>query len=153
MLKKRGISAWLSWVLMMGLAVALGAFFFGFARDYATSSAEDARFRGETRTSCDNSALLVKGICQNAQALNINISNVDALDIEAIAFRITDIFDNPELRQVNETLRPNEERNFRVVRQGTAKQVEVIPVVSGGGRDILCEERKVIKNDIKFCLD
>lgn len=153
MLKKRGISAWVSWVLLVGLAVTIGTFFFGFARDYATQSSEDALFRGETRTSCDNSALLVKGICQNAQALNINISNSDTLDIEAIAFRITDIFNNPGLRQVNESLRPNEEKNFRVVRQGTAKQVEIIPVVSSGGRQVLCEERKIVKTDIKFCLD
>ena len=148
---KKGIAAWISWVLMMGFAVALGLFFFAWVRGFATDSTADLVDKSNRITICESASVRADRYCQDTQTLNINITNTNNLRTDALIFRFFDIYDESELRNVNATILPGETENLIVVKQGIVKQMEIIPMLYKDEKRIVCESKKVTITVIPIC--
>ena len=64
---KKGISVWVSWVLIMGFAIALGVFFFSWIKGFAAESSEDIVERSDKITLCDSASVRIDKLCQDTQ--------------------------------------------------------------------------------------
>lgn len=150
-LNKRGIAAWISWVMIMGFAVALGLFFFAWVRGFATDATSDIVDKGNQITLCESTSVRADKYCQDTQTLNINVTNSNNLRTDELMFRFFDIYDESELRTVNITIVPSETKNLRIVKQGIVKQMEIVPVLYNDKKRIVCESQKVTITVIPIC--
>ena len=148
---KKGISVWISWVLIIGFTVVLGTFFFSFMKGFTEESVEELIDRNEQVQVCDETSLRVDSFCQNTQTLNINVSNNGNLRIEELLFRMFDIYGMPQAVYKNVTINTEKTASLVIVKQGVIDQVEVIPVAHEKSNRFICQNRKVTEEDIKFC--
>ena len=148
---KKGISLWVSWVLVMMLAVILGTVYFGWMRDYAVETVDDVQERSDYITVCESSGIWVKNICQNTQTLNMNITNSNDLKIDEVIVRTINVYGDPTTDIRNVTLIPGETKNIEVLKQEITKQMEIIPIIHKDSRRIICSSRTVTMTGIGFC--
>ncbi len=148
---KRGISVWVSWVLIMGFAVALGVFFFAWIKGFAIGSSGEIAERSDRITLCDSVSIRIDKLCQDTQTLNMNVTNSNSLKTDELIFRFYSIYEEPELRSTNFTLRPSETKNLMLVKQGIVKQAEAIPVIYKDRKRIICENKRVTVTGIPIC--
>jgi len=150
LITNRAVSPLLSWVILVGIAVVLGTFFFNWARSYTADVSKDITEKGD-RASCDYMGMYVKGLCQNTQALYMNITNNNDLRIESFSFRLYDVHKNAEAKDRNITLIPGETGSLSIVKQGVLSEFEIIPAFFSGGKRLVCEGRGVRITSIPFC--
>lgn len=150
-MNKKGVAEWMSWVLIMGFAVALGVFFFAWIRGFATDSTEEISDRSERITLCESASVRIEKLCQDTQTLNINISNSNNIRIDELTFRFFNIYEEPELRGLNLTLKPGETNSIKLVKQGIVKQVEILPVIHDNGKRIVCENKRITESRVPIC--
>ncbi|MFH1182628.1 MAG: hypothetical protein V1702_06745 [Candidatus Woesearchaeota archaeon] len=148
---KKGIEAWISWVLIIGFSIAVGALVMRFMTGFATGTVEEMIERDNQQKLCDSAAISVKAICQNTQVLNINVSNNGNLRIEELLFRMYDIYTVPQVTYKNQTINTEKTLRVAVVKQGVISQVEVMPVVQEGKKRYICQNKKVTKSEVAFC--
>lgn len=149
---KKGVEAWISWVLLMGLGVALGTVYFAWMRGYTQETViVGIGGKSEFLTTCEGVAIMVKNVCQYTQTLNMNVTNTKDLKIDELMFRIYDIHLNADVRETNITIRPGKTQSVNMVKQGIVQDIEIIPVVHKGSKRLVCEERRVTEQNVKFC--
>lgn len=148
---KKGVSEWLSWVLLVALAVIVGAFVLQWTRSQATETVEDIAEKGDILTLCQEAGLAVLGYCQDTQTLNINVTNNNNRKVDALIVRGFDIYDMPQGGQKNISLDPEKSKNVVVVKQGVLKKAEIMPVIVVGKKRVICQSRKVSIESIPFC--
>ncbi len=148
---KRAVAPWISWVLLVGLAVVLGAFMLSWARDMARDSSTDLKERADTSTLCSSLGLRIDSLCQNTQTLNMNVTNNNNANIKSVMVLMVDIYDSPQLRETNTTIKPEEKKELKIVKQGVVKRVEVTPATFSGSKRIVCHEKKVTTETIPIC--
>ncbi|MBN2454194.1 hypothetical protein JXB11_01475 [Candidatus Woesearchaeota archaeon] len=148
---KKGLAVWVSWVLVVGMAVVLGTFFFNFIRGLAESSVEELIERNGQSEICDAIAIRVDNICQNTQTLNINVSNNGNLRVDELLFRMFDIYGQPQGVYKNLTLNTEKTLTLIVVKQGVIDQVEVIPVGKEEKKRYICQNKRITEEQITFC--
>ncbi len=148
---KKGVSEWLSWVLLVALAVIIGTFVLQWSRSNATKTVEDLTEKGEILTFCQETGIAVNGYCQDTQTLNINVTNNNNRKVDALMLRGFDIYNNPQGGQKNISLDPEKAMNVVIVKQGVLKRAEIMPVIIVGKKRAICQSRKVTVEGIPFC--
>jgi hypothetical protein len=139
---KKGIEAWVSWVLLIGFGILVGVLVMRWMTSYAHSTMEELIERDSQVALCDSSSVSIKAICQNTQVLNINVSNNGNLRIDELLFRLVDIYDMPQTAYKNQTINTEKTIPVSVVKQGVIKHAEIIPVVQEGRHRYVCQNRK-----------
>lgn len=148
---KGGVAEWLSWVLLVALAVIIGTFVLQWTRGHTTETVEDLTEKGEILAFCQETGLAVLGYCQDTQTLNINVTNNNNRKVDAVIVRGFDIYNQPQGGQKNISLDPEKARNVVVVKQGVLTRAEVIPIIVVGKKRVVCQSRKVAIEGIAFC--
>lgn len=148
---KKGVSAWLSWVLLVAMAVIIGAFVLQWTRSQTAETVEDLVEKGDILVLCQEAGLAVNGYCQDTQTLNINVTNNNNRKVDALIVRGFDIYNNPQGGQKNISLDPEKTRNVVVVKQGVLKRAEIMPIIAVGKKRAICQSRKVTVESIPFC--
>lgn len=148
---KRGVSVWISWVLLIAFTVMVGTLVLQWSKSHATETVEDITEKGEVLTLCEETGLSVTAYCQDTQTLNINVTNNNNRKIDAVLVRGFDIYDSPQGGQKNISLVPEKSKAVAVVKQGVLKRAEVMPVIIVGRKRVVCQSRKVTVENIKFC--
>ncbi|MCP3681919.1 MAG: hypothetical protein GY861_04440 [bacterium] len=151
MRNKRGVSQWISWVLLMGLAIALGTGFYYWMQNYTEETTQDTILRADYAILCEDAGISITDVCQNPQTLNMNLTNSNNLKVKGFVFRLFDIYNMPQTVEKNETIDPQETKNVVIVKQGVTKQMELIPVIYSGKNRLICTNRKTTMTDIAFC--
>ncbi len=151
MRSKKGMEAWLSWVLLVGFAVSLSVLVYYWVGSYTTKTTTETRNRYIDSSECEYISIKIEDACQNTQTLNINITNNNELVVNGLVFRLYTIFDEPDVKETNTTIRPEKKEEIELIKQGTIKKVEIIPIGYDGTRKIVCNKRSVSKTDIAFC--
>ena len=148
---KKGVDAWISFVLITLLAVTLGAGFLVWSKGFTASSAADIEKRSEYVTLCESVSLQIRGLCQNTQTLNMNLSNNNNVKVTEIVLRLYDIYNQPQQRNMNITIRPSETARVTAIKQGIVKQLELIPVTQSGKNRVICQSQRVEVTSIPLC--
>ena len=147
---KKGIAEYVSWVLLISFAAAMSIFMYGWISSQVETHSQNLQERSDTSL-CDDVGINIVSVCQNTQTLNMNISNVKMLGISRMDFRFYDLYDGKDQRSVNLTIRPGEKESLEVIKQGTLKQAEIIPVTIQDDTIITCTKSKIIIENIKVC--
>ena len=149
-LGKKGVEAYVSWILLTAFAVAISVFMYSWINSQVETSVDNIEQRSDL-SMCDDIGLNIKNMCQNTQTLNTNITNVKLLAVSQLNFRFFDLYDNVDQRQVNITIRPGDTQFIEVIKQGTLKQVEIIPVIKQDNKIITCTKSMLSAENIKIC--
>lgn len=147
---KQAVAPYISWVLLISFAAAISVFMYGWISGQVETSTESIEQRADTAL-CDDVGLNVVTVCQNTQTLNMNISNIKMLGITSLNFRFYDLYDNQDYRSINLTIRPGDTKAVEVIKQGTLKQAEIIPITQDGSKVITCIKSKVTLENIQVC--
>jgi hypothetical protein len=147
---RRGMSTYVSWILIILMAVGLSAFMLHWTRSYVQKQGEDLTTRADS-TLCNDATLNADGVCQNSQTLNINITNTNNLEIYKIRLRFIDLYDNSETKTELIRLAAGDRDTYNILKQGTLSQVKVTPIVYKNKKEIACEDNSLTVEDIKQC--
>ena len=148
---KHGISEWISWVMLVALAVIIGTFVLQWSKSHTTKTVEDITEKGEILTFCQETGIAVNSYCQNTQTLNINVTNNNNRKVDSLIVRAFDIYNNPDGGARNISLEPEKSKTVIIVKQGVLKRAEVMPVIMVGKKRVICQSRKITLEKIDFC--
>jgi hypothetical protein len=150
---KKGLETWISWVLMLGLAVAIGVVMYSWYISTTQSTIKTIQYVYD-RTECNSVAVSVTA-CSQAQHLNINITNKLYIAVDEMMFRIH--YSDMSVEAFNSTARikPGQKEDF-VFGFDSSKaiaEVEAIPVIAAGSSWVICSSRaaRVQGSDISSC--
>lgn len=146
---KRGLAPYISWILIMSFVVSLSVFMYSWIGDNVETSTSQIIDRNE-ETLCSDVGFSVVSACQNSKTLNMNVTNIDLLTIKEFKIRLFDLYDNVESKTILLTIRPSDTEYVKILKQGTQKQVEIIPVIKSKN-DVLCIESMVTLQNIEIC--
>jgi hypothetical protein len=149
-MNKKGVSAFISWALIILLVVILSAMLFSWYLKRVQSSTDTLEEISNDEL-CNKVGVTIENLCQNTQSLYINITNIRDIAINQIVFGFTDIYSYPETKKKNITIDPAETASIDILKQGTLKEVEVTPVLFLEGKSFYCKNSKVHKTNIKQC--
>ena len=149
---KRGVSPWISWVLLMAFAILLSALMYNFMVSYTEDSTEDMKKVVYNTDECRLVSINIDSVCVSSQLLNITLENRNYIRIDGLDFRI---FNGRVPIHTNETEIPMNPNRRKVIEidTGTASPitfVEVIPHITKEGLDIVCSDKKV-QSDVGTC--
>lgn len=145
-MKKRGVSVYVSWILVVSFVVILSVFMFNFMRNYAESSTENIKERALTSIECDSVAVTIDSACQNTQDLYINVTNRGDITVKGILFRTYDLYYEPQVDEKNLTLRIGKynSQEINLVKRGDIKKIrkiEAVPIIISENTRIICEDK------------
>ena len=150
-LNKRGVSVWISYVLLTALVVSLGFLVLSFSRDSTQVTVDDIVERGEALRLCGVSGVDVRDLCQTTLVLGMNVTNTNDVRVVGLWARMFDIYGDPLVSSRNVTIEPQETLELNVLKQGVVGKVEIIPVVKGDGKLIKCQSRAVVFEPVSVC--
>lgn len=148
---RKGVSVWISWVLLTAFVVFIGAFVLQWSKSSTTKTVEDLTEKGEILTLCQETSISVAGYCQKPQTLNINVTSNNNRKVDGLKVRAFDIYDNPQGGEKNVSIVPQKTVSVEVVKQGVLKRAEIMPMIIVGKKRVVCQSRKVTVENIDFC--
>jgi FlaG/FlaF family flagellin (archaellin) len=151
-IQKRGVSLWISWVLIIALMAILAVIVIGWMNDFTISSTDRIKQVYDT-TECNYVSVSIDSVCQNTQTLNMNVTNLKNIDVDKIIFRIYDIYGNPDVKEVDTLIRhgSSNTEKLEIIKQGVTDRLEAVPVIIQEKRKVICEKRQVSVESISFC--
>ena len=143
---KRGVSIYISWILVMVFVVILSTLMFNFMRGYAERSSQEIKERALTTLECDVVAVTIDYACQNTQNLYINVTNRGDINIKGLLFRSYDLYYEPQTDEKNVSLMIGKynSKELNLVKRGDVKKIrkiEVVPILISDGIRIICENK------------
>lgn len=148
--KKRGIEAYISWVLLVAFTVSLGAFMYGWLTGEAQKSSKQIDDKTK-QLLCQSVAVNVNGACQNPQTLYMNITNINLVGVDGFIIRVFDIYDNGQVSEINLTLSPADTKKLVMLKPGTVGQAELIPILYRDGSKLSCPNAMITLKRIEQC--
>jgi len=141
---KKGVSMWLSWVLLMVFVVILSVVIFDWMKGYTESSSSEMTKRVFNAEKCSFISISVSEIVEkNPQTLNIKVTNRNNLRINQIIFRLYSTDNKVYVDDLNITLLPNQTKTVELQKNGTIEAMDLIPVRFEQEYTIVCRDRMV----------
>jgi len=150
-MNKKGISVWISYVMLTALVVSLGFIVFGWTTRTTEDTVEVIVERGDTLIACGLAGLDVRNLCQNTQTLNMDVTNTNDVKLLGVWVRMFNIYDRPQVSSRNTTINPQKTKSIQVIKQGIIKEVNIIPMIEVDDKRVLCESRKLDFSTIDIC--
>lgn len=147
---KRGVESYVAWVILVALTVSTAVFMYTWT---TTSVEKSMEFVEETNDKgiCQDVGINLISVCQNAQTLNMEVSNIKLQGISGLKFQFFDLYDNAESRTKNLSIRPKEVKEIEIIKQGTLKQVEITPIIIKDNKVISCMKSIIMIENIRYC--
>jgi flagellin-like protein len=146
---KRGISPLIATVLLIAFAVSIGTMIMNWGKDAV--AAGDC-----TETNIDVQVINNKPLfCYDTlnNKVNVMVKNTGSTNIEMLKMRvITPNFESQELDVPDSAIASGDikTKNIDFVKSGTFR-VEIIPVITIGGKDRVCSDKFVYADNIQPC--
>ena len=148
---KKGVSVWISYILLTALVVSLGFLVLTFTRETTQRTVDDIVERGETLSLCEISGVDVQNLCQNTQTLNMDVTNTNDIKVVGLWARMFDIYGNPQVSSRNITIAPQKSKSISIIKQAIVGKVEIIPVVQGDNKLVKCQSRSISFDPVTVC--
>ncbi len=147
---KKAIEAYIGWIFLIGFSIVVSTFMYSWINSQVQNSVQGIEQRADT-SECDSVGLTLNAICQDTQTLNMNITNIKLLTISGMNFRFFDLYDNQDSRSINITISPVDTKKINIIKQGTLKQVEIIPIIKQNNKIITCRKSMITSENINIC--
>lgn len=147
---KRGVESYVAWVMLIAIAVSTAVFMYTWTTTSVENSMEFVE-ESSDKGICQDVGINLISVCQNAQTLNMEVSNIKLQGISGLKFQFFDLYDNAESRTKNLSIRPKEIKEVEVIKQGTLKQAEITPIIISNNKIISCTKSMITIENIKVC--
>lgn len=151
---KKGISVWISWVLLVVFIVLLSAFMYGWMTNYTRQTTEDVKKVVYNEEECNYISLDIDA-CSTDSLILINFSNRGTLRIDKILLRLhsQQNVTNIELNMTkdNKTLKPERTRTESINDTGNIYIIDAIPIYIKGEYKIVCTNKLSTQTNITKC--
>lgn len=148
---KKAIAGWISWVLVIGMGVMLSILVYYWMVERTNASTEEMQTLVYDSSECSAVGINIDAVCQDTQALYMNLSNTDNLAVNALFFRMLTIFGDVGNKEINITIKAGRTEMLTVIKDGTIKRLEVTPVTEAGQKRIVCSAQTISTESIKYC--
>ena len=150
--KKKAVSPWIAWVLLVAFAASLSAFMYRFMVDYTNDSTDAVKEQTFNTDECRSVSLSIESICQTSQVLNITIQNRNYIKINKLTYRLFDAGNKPiSSNETDTTMNPNRKKQVSLGIGQTLGYIEIVPHVVRENIEIICDERKASTSNIPSC--
>ena len=152
----RGQSQYLSWIIILTLIISISFVLYRWSVAQAQSTSEELQARSDP-VLCSDVDISVDSICQTFRTVEANITNVNNRRVDGIRYSGVGLYpDDPDYldsKTVYKTIDTGDDEHFSILKKVTLSQVEIVPIVKRGNRDIICEEKAetVEKSKLKQC--
>ena len=148
---KRGIDAWISWVLLVAFMVTLSAFMYNFLSGFTKQSIDDVKEKVIDSKICDSVGISVSACLKNSNLITVTVKNVNYVSIDRVSIDLFDVFDRPQQKSKEFKLVSGNTKQFDVLKDGIIKEVHAVPVIYKDGKVIFCSNKEVGVYDIPSC--
>lgn len=148
---KKALAGWISWVLVIGLGIMLSIMVYYWLVERTNASTEQMQTIVYDSSECSAVGVNIDAVCQDTQALYMNLSNTDNLAVNALFFRMLTIFGDVSSKEINITIKAGRTETITVIKGGTIKRLEVTPVTESGQKRIVCSAQTISTESIKYC--
>ena len=148
---KKAQAIWISWVILGAFAVALGIIVGTQMIQMSEKSSEEIKNYVYDTQECQSVGINIQNICQNPEALNIELANIRNIKLQEVLLRIFDGSGDAETKNIAFSLEPGKEKTLSVGKSRIADRVEILPVINIDGSSIICRERTAEQNYIQDC--
>jgi flagellin-like protein len=146
---RRGISPLIATVLLIAFAVSIGTMIMNWGKD-AVAVGDCSETKLEVQTINDK-PLFCYDTLNNK--VNVMIKNIGSTDINRLKMRIvTPDFNTEDVEVIDSAIESGDikTKNIDYTHSGTFR-VEIIPVISIGGKERICSEKYVYVDNIQPC--
>lgn len=151
MMDKKGQAVWISWVILIGMVVIIGAFVGRFYINTAKESSEKIKGFLQDTEVCSSVGLSVNSVCQLPEALNIEVANIRSINVDKVVFRIYDAGYDSESITVSALIEPGKSEEIFIGKSRMAARVDVIPLVIDDDSIVICSSRLIELDSIPDC--
>jgi len=148
---KKAVSEWISWVILIAFAVSISVLVGQQMIDSTKESTESLKNYIYDTQECQNVALSINNICQNSEALNIELSNIKAVRVDEFLLKVFDGSGDSETLTLQTSIMPGEKVNVTAGKSRIAAKVEVVPVISVGDKMVMCAQKTASEDEIQDC--
>jgi hypothetical protein len=150
-ISKRGVSIWISWVLLVAFMVSISTFMYYFMSDFTKKSIDDVKDRVIDSKVCDNVGITISICLKKTNDLSFSVKNVNYITVDKIAIDLFDVFDRPQQKSKEFKLVSGNTKTFDLLKDGIIKEVHIVPVVYKDGKTVFCSNKQVIVAPISDC--
>ncbi|NTV23003.1 MAG: hypothetical protein HGA85_01335 [Nanoarchaeota archaeon] len=155
-MKTKAESQYLSWILVMGMVVALSFMLYNWSIEQATKASEALEKMTDPLV-CAEIGVSLTGSCQTPTTLELNVTNTNNLEIIGLLINTIGLYpeDNNYLGVIRSDINiaPGESEYVIVLKQGTLSQAKITPVAKRGKKSFYCEEKSIVREqrELKQC--
>jgi len=146
MMEKKGQNQYISWILILGMMVALSFFLYNWSLSQAERTAEELEARTDPLV-CAELGVNVKGSCQEFNRLVLNVTNTNNLVINGFLIKTVGLYPEDDDYLIDDSLDyeiyPGETERVVILKRNTLNQVKIVPVTLKGKKKIYCEDKSV----------
>lgn len=148
---KRGVSVYISWVLVMAFMILLGSLMFTWIINQVGSQTEKFSIIGDEQD-CKEIFFSIDESCQDDFKVFVDISNTRNHRIDGFKIILFDIYDDFYESSIDFSINPGKTDKISLLKHGTLNVIEMIPYFySDDKKKILCQNSKVSVENIKRC--
>jgi len=152
---KKAVSAIISWVLIVGFVISLGAIVSRFMVDFTKEQTKSTKKVVFDTDECRSLALSIDTSCHDisAETLNLTITNRNFAKIEKLLYKVFTENNKPFLSgELDFPLNPDRKKEL-VLNASTVPigYVELIPVTFKEQEEIICTQKKATVDDVLEC--
>jgi len=138
---KKAASVWISYVLLVGFAVAMAAFMYSWMSGYTSEKTVEIKERVYNSELCNSVAASITA-CNISQNLYINVTNRGDIRISQLIFRLENSSDYV-FQEINTTIKPQGTKSFNFTQMKVVNATaEVVPAAVKEKFLIVCTEKK-----------
>ncbi len=150
-MNKSGQAIWVSFVILVAFAVALGVLIGQQMIESSQRSSEQIKEYVYDTQECSGVGINIQDICQNPQVLNMEVANIRNVKVEELFIKIFDGSGDAETKTVTLSIVPGDENTLSIGKSRIADRVEIMPVIHVEDQVIMCRERLAEQDYIQDC--
>lgn len=144
----------MSWILLFGMVVALSFVLYNWSIEQATTRSEEIKSRTDPLV-CSQVGITIKGYCQDSKSLQVNVSNTNNYDVSSIQLRTVGLYPEEDdylaTKIIEFDVLSGDTEKLVTLKKGTLSQFTLVPIATREGKNVICEEQSITKEDIKQC--
>ncbi|MEM2115356.1 MAG: hypothetical protein QXD62_01850 [Candidatus Woesearchaeota archaeon] len=154
-INKKGVSLWVSWVLLILLLVVGASIVGGWMISSTKESVKNMKERVDGEL-CAYLWIRTEKYCQEQSVVKLLLSNPSSRTVDGFKIITYDIYGNVYTKLIEDKLpRSTYQREFKVLKDNVIFSLEVIPFyLEKSGDDVYrvyCNSRKIVYEKVPFC--
>jgi hypothetical protein len=150
-MNKKAVEIWISWILLVALAVATSVFMYSWFTGTTETAVESIQLVYDS-SECQSVSVSAEA-CSQAQTLYINVTNKLLLNVDGLMFRIHYSDLSSELTNMTVRISPGEKKDYtaKLNVSKTFESIDVVPIIQTGKFSVVCTAKRTSIDTVSSC--